>query len=456
MSWDIYKKTIYEKWKKYWWDIHPPDIAEYSWDYLFTGGKEIRPRLFCELWEYLSPDLKVNAELAFAIECIHVTSILLDDTPWMDNADERRGRKTLHFTFSPKKALLLSYDIMIIVRTIWYNNKPEHISSNIWNNLLQDKFQRLIIGQWLDLEKKGKLEELASLKTGVLFELVTETVALCIGLDTDFWKLWGNNLGILFQWMDDWLDREQDIHQNNRNAFNESYNTTMNKYIDIWTKIQQGIGLKWFSTHFGMFLKKYFTERILLSEVPYSTSIYSHINVKYNSINNNSIVLIQKRISEQYMNNEDNLYSIIDDLIIKYKNNTVIVNDTLNDVSLEYEVNTDDIMHSIYSIIGTYTQNIYNINNLLYNILSLLNIFLTSFTIKTNLWDIDESEWLETNEATQTINNLSNILNKLSYEINKDYLYEITKNNSTNITKINTSDIINIINTLIRPINSLS
>jgi geranylgeranyl pyrophosphate synthase len=30
-----------------------------------------------------------------------------------------------------------------------------------------------------------------------------------------------NNLGILFQWMDDYLDMDEDITQNNRNAFNE-------------------------------------------------------------------------------------------------------------------------------------------------------------------------------------------------------------------------------------------
>ena len=48
--WDIYKIKIHEKWKKRWFDTHPYEIAEYSWNYLFTGGKEIRSKLFCELW----------------------------------------------------------------------------------------------------------------------------------------------------------------------------------------------------------------------------------------------------------------------------------------------------------------------------------------------------------------------------------------------------------------------
>jgi len=199
MIWDIHKNIIHQKWKKRWFESHPYDIAEYSWDYLFTGGKEIRSKLFCQLWDYLSPDSTIVIELAFAIECIHVASLILDDTPWMDNATERRGRKTLHITFSPKKALLIANDIMYMAAEIWINNKPMHIAENVWKSLLISKVQRLSMGQWLDLGKSGTLIELASLKTGVLFELVTETVAICNHLDTTFWRIWGNNLGILFQ-----------------------------------------------------------------------------------------------------------------------------------------------------------------------------------------------------------------------------------------------------------------
>lgn len=268
MSWDALKPKIYEKWRAHWFNIHPADVAEYSWNYLFTGGKEIRSKLFCELWKYLSPDSEISAELAFAIECIHVSSIVLDDTPWMDNANERRGRKTLHTVFSPKKAVLIASELIDIVRNIWLHNKPNHVSEQIWQNLLKTKLQRLTIGQWYDIEKKGDLIELASLKTGVLFELVAETVAVCIGLNSEFWKIWGNNLGILFQWMDDYLDREEDILQSNRNAFNEAYDTTLKNYSYLWNKLETGIGKQWFYTPFGIYMKKYFTEHIIISTTP--------------------------------------------------------------------------------------------------------------------------------------------------------------------------------------------
>ena len=279
MSWDLYKPEIYDKWKKIWLESHPSEIGEYSWDYLFTGGKQIRPKLFCELWQYLSPDSEIIAELAFAIECIHVASIILDDTPWMDNAKERRGRKTLHNVYSPKKALLLANNVISIAVDIWKNNQPKHISEQIWRNLLISKLQRLTMGQWFDLEKKGNLIELASLKTGVLFELVTETVAMSIELDSEFWKNWGNNLGILFQWMDDYLDMEEDKLQENRNAFNESYDITLQNYIFLWQKLEREIGPQWFDRQFGQFMKSYFLDKLQINKD----------TVKYNSLSDMSI-----------------------------------------------------------------------------------------------------------------------------------------------------------------------
>lgn len=280
-TWDVLKPDIYEKYRQIWFQNHPTDVAEYSWNYLFSNGKEIRPKLFCELWNYLSPDSEVIADLAFAIECIHVSSIILDDTPWMDNAHERRGRQTLHIIFSPKKAVLISYDLIDMAIDIWKKNKPEHVDLNIWINLLKSKLQRLVVGQWHDLEKTGNLIELASLKTGVLFELVTETVALCINLDTEFWRNIGNNIGILFQWVDDYLDMDEDKIQNNRNAFNESFEITMNNYIYIWNIIEKSIGKQWFENEFGKFMKTYFTQTLKLH---IDTSMYntlSSINIEY-------------------------------------------------------------------------------------------------------------------------------------------------------------------------------
>lgn len=359
MYWNVLKQPVYEKWKKYWYDIHPHDVAEYSWDYLFNGGKEIRPKLFCELWNYLSPDSTIIAELAFAIECIHVASIILDDTPWMDNACERRGRTTLHKKFTPKKAVLITYELLDIARNIWLNNKPCHVSTDIWHALLQTKLRRLITGQWFDLDKKGDLIELASLKTGVLFELVSETVALCIGLDTEFWKIWGNNLGILFQWMDDWLDREQDNIENNRNAFNESYDITLKNYSYVWSKLVLGIGNDWFKRSFGIFMKTYFTDA------------FSKLDIHM----------------EQHVNR-----CLLENISIPYNENIVIPE------QCEYTLNNkniDEYLHSFSFISGK------DVVNKLYKI---TEKFFTIPSININLWNINENNWEESTNIKNIVN----------------------------------------------------
>ncbi len=279
--WEILRPHIHQKWKTHWYQTHPPDIAAESWVYLFSGGKEIRARLFCELWSYLSPDMEPCGELAFAIECIHAASLILDDTPWMDNATTRRGRKTLHLSFSNKKALMICHDVMYMVYTIWNENKPEHISVSEWEHFILYHLQRLMVGQAYDLEKKGTLVELASMKTGVLFELVAETVAICTHLDTNVWRLWGNHLGILFQWMDDWQDREEDTLQQNRNAFNEAYTVTLSYYGRIWEKVEQVIGPTWFDRPFGKFMKKYFTNDIPLPAISSALPSLSHLFLSY-------------------------------------------------------------------------------------------------------------------------------------------------------------------------------
>jgi len=272
-KWDVWKEQVHTKWRTHWFSQHPASVAEYSWNYLFTGGKEIRPKLFCELWHYLEPDTPVNTELAFAIECIHVASTILDDTPWMDNASLRRGRPTLHTVFSPKKALLVTSELLDMVRTMWAANCPPHVPTIVWHHLLRSALQRLLMGQYYDMEKKGTLLDLASLKTGVLFELVAETVAVCIKLDTEYWKRWGNHLGILFQWMDDWQDQEEDNAQGNRNSFNEDAQTTLEQYSAIWSHIEAGIGTQWFQTQFGHFMRTYFTQSLLsLLPVPQETN----------------------------------------------------------------------------------------------------------------------------------------------------------------------------------------
>ena len=258
MSWDDLKGGLFAQWKPWWISRHPMEIGEYSWAYLFERGKQIRPRLFCELWRHLCPERPPSAELAFMIECVHAASLILDDLPWMDNAKERRGWKTLHCMYSTRKALLLTHDVLELA---WEVGQSSHLplKSTEWDKWIREKLNALWRGQFLDLSRKGSLEELATLKTGTLFECMTELVAVSVGLDSIFWRSWGQALGVLFQWVDDWNDQEEDRIIQQRNAFNESYQDTIVRYHMLWARVVQGVGPGWWETPFGMYLWKYFT-----------------------------------------------------------------------------------------------------------------------------------------------------------------------------------------------------
>lgn len=283
MIWDTAKPELLCKWKSWWMERHPYDIGDYSWSFLFERGKQIRAHLFCELWNYLCPDKPPCIEIAFMIECVHVTSLILDDLPWIDNASERRGWQTLHSKFSIRKALLLAHDVLELAYEVGKSQSTvpidEQSPHSIWYKWCQTKATILWHGQWLDLSRNGSLEELAQMKTGILFECVTELVALFLGLDSHFWREWGKTIGILFQWIDDWNDRDEDLFIKQRNAFNESYDWTITRYTELWSKVVQGIGREWWNRSFGIYLWNYFTA--LYSIPPSIPFLYSLTDLPY-------------------------------------------------------------------------------------------------------------------------------------------------------------------------------
>jgi hypothetical protein len=255
--WATIREETIKPWKEQWISRHPGDIGLATWNAIFSGGKEIRPALLCELWTHLSPGTPIIGDLAFAVECIHCASLILDDTPMMDNAATRRSRPTIHKAYSLYKALWLAFEIMTIVFDIWSKHAPaEEAEAAIWWNFLRDKLLQLCIGQYYDLTGTGDLHLLAILKTGSLFEFSTELVALKLGLSKDAWRTWGRQLGVLFQWADDWNDREEDALAGNRNAFSEAADTVCQHYQILLER--SNIGDKWRERPFGNWLMTYF------------------------------------------------------------------------------------------------------------------------------------------------------------------------------------------------------
>ena len=161
---------------------------------------------------------------------------------------------------------------------------------------------------------------------------------------------------------------DEDIVQNNRNAFNEDYDCTLQNYINIWKKIENGIGPSWFFKPFGSFMKSYFTQTITdkldtvslynLSDlfIPYPIPIHSdviQINKKriFTILDGNDIIkkmfiisdhlftrfdIYSKKYMDLYLNMKDIFWRITED---EWKNDPTI-RDTLHSIA-------DDILDEI-------------------------------------------------------------------------------------------------------------
>ncbi len=73
---------------------------------VFSGGKRIRPLLSVLAAQACGADPARALPAACAVEFLHTASLILDDLPCMDNADERRGRASVHVKFGEAAAAL--------------------------------------------------------------------------------------------------------------------------------------------------------------------------------------------------------------------------------------------------------------------------------------------------------------------------------------------------------------
>jgi geranylgeranyl diphosphate synthase type II len=169
------------------------------------GGKRIRPVLCLATAEAAggSPDEALPAGVA--LELVHTFSLVHDDLPAMDDDDERRGRPSLHVAFGEAVALLAGDALLAeSLRLVLASEGPEPARE------LAAAALGMIGGQYLDVTRADvALEDLHRLKTGRLF-----AAAVGLGLWAAAvpeaaqapWRAFGDELGVLFQAVDDVID----------------------------------------------------------------------------------------------------------------------------------------------------------------------------------------------------------------------------------------------------------
>lgn len=172
---------------------------------LSGGGKRVRPILCLATAEAAGADADAALPAALALELVHTFSLVHDDLPAMDDDDERRGRASTHVAYGDGVALLAGDALLTEALRLALTYSDVAVARELAEATLG-----MIGGQTLDITGADvDLGELHRLKTGRLF-----AASIGLGLwvaaiplaDQAPWRAFGEELGLLFQVVDDVLD----------------------------------------------------------------------------------------------------------------------------------------------------------------------------------------------------------------------------------------------------------
>ncbi len=188
---------------------------------LFAGGKRLRPILCLAAAEACGGEAEAALPLACAVECVHTYSLIHDDLPCMDDDDFRRGRPTSHKVFGEAVAVLAGDALLTLAFEIVAGaaGTRRHPVAALVTELARAAGSRhLIAGQVADLEGEGKkatgrdLRFIHEAKTAALLGAAIRLGGMSANATPEkieSLSVFGQNLGLAFQVIDDILDVTQ-------------------------------------------------------------------------------------------------------------------------------------------------------------------------------------------------------------------------------------------------------
>jgi len=183
---------------------------------LHAPSKRVRPVLTMLAAELCGGTADHALPAAAAIECVHASSLILDDLPEMDNAPLRRGKPANHVEFGEAIAILAAFGLLNEAYAIIARSYEPALGAKL-AALLAEAIggDGLIAGQAADLlatEQKIDFELLERIhrgKTGSLFNASAVAGSMTAGGDAASiaaLSAFAKNLGLAFQIIDDLLD----------------------------------------------------------------------------------------------------------------------------------------------------------------------------------------------------------------------------------------------------------
>lgn len=183
---------------------------------MLSGGKRLRAKLILKI----APQNEKAPLLAAIVELIHGASLLHDDV--IDEALTRRGVASVNATDGSKTAVMLGdilYSKAFSELVEFDRDVAKTIASSV-TALSKGEMQDVKMAESFNDDEKIYLDMLY-LKTATLIEASAYASALLAGKDAESYGVYGRNLGLSFQIIDDILDITADSATLGKPAMND-------------------------------------------------------------------------------------------------------------------------------------------------------------------------------------------------------------------------------------------
>ena len=188
---------------------------------VISGGKKIRSTIILDAGTLFNITEKNLLNICAAVECMHSYSLIHDDLPCMDNDKIRRGKPSTHVKFGEASAVLAGSSLLTLAFEI-ISDKKYSINAKKKNEIVKSLAScsghtGIAGGQELDLKFENKKKsfnqiiDMQKKKTGKLFNFCLYAVGVVANKnskDKFFLSILGEEIGLLFQLADDFLDKK--------------------------------------------------------------------------------------------------------------------------------------------------------------------------------------------------------------------------------------------------------
>ena len=216
----------------------PPKLASALRYGVTPGGARIRPTILTSVALACGDDRPgMTDAAAAALELVHCASLVHDDLPCFDNADTRRGKKTVHLAYSAPLAVLTGDSLIVLAFDVLARAGVEEPARAL--ELVKILSTRtgspygICAGQGWESETDVNLSAYHQAKTGALFIAATQMGAVAAGQEAEPWFELGARIGEAFQVADDLRDALYDAETLGKPVGQDELNARPNAVTEL-------------------------------------------------------------------------------------------------------------------------------------------------------------------------------------------------------------------------------